>query len=143
MSKRGIRNNNPMNIRRGSQWIGLRQVQTDESFCQFVSMTWGLRAGLYLLRKYVVRYGLTSVEEIISRWAPESDGNHTKHYIRRVKSAIRFVNSADEYHFSKKDFVLVGNSVPPELLVMVQTMCMIESDYLPTCGEVRAALRFL
>ena len=36
MLPRGIRNNNPLNIRRSKdQWQGLRAQQTDASFCQF------------------------------------------------------------------------------------------------------------
>ena len=40
MLPRGIRNNNPLNIRRTAkdQWKGLRAQQTDASFCQFESM---------------------------------------------------------------------------------------------------------
>ena len=43
---RGIRNNNPLNIRRNpaNQWQGLRPVQADKLFCQFKAMKWGLRA---------------------------------------------------------------------------------------------------
>ena len=39
MLPRGIRNNNPLNIRRTAkdQWKGLRAQQTDASFCQFDS----------------------------------------------------------------------------------------------------------
>ena len=51
MLPRGIRNNNPLNIRRTAkdQWQGLRAQQTDASFCQFESLDyfamlrgWGL-----------------------------------------------------------------------------------------------------
>ena len=37
MLPRGIRNNNPLNIRRTAkdQWKGLRAKQTDASFCQY------------------------------------------------------------------------------------------------------------
>ena len=40
MLPRGIRNNNPLNIRRTAkdQWKGLRAQQTDASFCQFDSL---------------------------------------------------------------------------------------------------------
>ena len=42
MLPRGIRNNNPLNIRRGKdQWQGLRAQQTDASFCQFESLDYG------------------------------------------------------------------------------------------------------
>ena len=47
MTPRGIRNNNPLNIRRGaSQWQGLKRRQTDKDFCQFVTVAYGYRAAL-------------------------------------------------------------------------------------------------
>ena len=52
MLPRGIRNNNPLNIRRGKdQWQGLRAQQTDASFCQFESLEYGWRAAFYLLTR--------------------------------------------------------------------------------------------
>ena len=42
MLPRGLRNNNPLNIRRSKdQWQGLRAQQTDASFCQFESLEYG------------------------------------------------------------------------------------------------------
>ena len=38
---RGIRNNNPLNIRIGNQWLGERPCPNDPSFEQFVSMECG------------------------------------------------------------------------------------------------------
>ena len=62
MLPRGIRNNNPLNIRRGKdQWQGLRAQQTDASFCQFESLEYGWRAAFYLLtRTYYHKYRLVS-----------------------------------------------------------------------------------
>ena len=41
---RGIRNNNPLNIRRSKdKWKGMRAVQSDAQFCQFESLEWGWR----------------------------------------------------------------------------------------------------
>ena len=38
MLPRGIRNNNPLNIRRSKdQWKGLAETQNDRAFCQFKS----------------------------------------------------------------------------------------------------------
>lgn len=85
MEPRGIRNNNPLNIRKGSRWQGLRPEQTDKCFCQFTSMEYGLRAAFRLLRNYVTGFGGTrkpcrNVHDIVSRWAPESE-NNTRAYI--------------------------------------------------------------
>ena len=44
-TSRGIRNNNPLNIRRSADnWQGAREEQTDQSFVQFKSMAYGYRA---------------------------------------------------------------------------------------------------
>lgn len=85
---RGIRNNNPLNIRKGNNWQGERPVQTDKAFEQFVSMEFGLRAGFILLRNYITGKGgkiakCDTIERIIYRWAPESE-NNTKAYIDTV-----------------------------------------------------------
>lgn len=76
---RGIRNNNPLNIRIGNVWLGEVPNPTDKEFEQFVSMFYGLRAGFILLRRYIRRYHLTTVPDIISRWAPGSENNTVKY----------------------------------------------------------------
>ena len=87
MLPRGIRNNNPLNIRRTGkdQWKGLSKTQNDRGFCQFESMEWGWRAAFYLLtRTYFQKHGLQTIRGIISRWAPPQDHNDTEAYIRNV-----------------------------------------------------------
>ena len=82
---RGIRNNNPLNIRRSKdQWQGLRAQQTDASFCQFESMEYGWRAAFKLLtRTYYHTYRLFTIRGIVSKWAPANE-NNTKAYIANV-----------------------------------------------------------
>lgn len=82
MLPRGYRNNNPLNIRFKSynNWQGKKLPNTDGAFEQFVSMDYGYRAALYLLRNYVLKDGLTRLNEIISKWAPANE-NHTNLYI--------------------------------------------------------------
>lgn len=76
---RGIRNNNPLNIRLGDNWQGLRQEQTDKAFCQFVSMEYGLRAAFVILFNYLKKR-IDTPEKIIKRWAPPTE-NKTESYI--------------------------------------------------------------
>lgn len=76
---RGIRNNNPLNIRIGNKWMGEVENPTDKEFEQFVSMDYGLRAGFILLRRYINRYHLNTVHDIISRWAPPTENNTTNY----------------------------------------------------------------
>lgn len=79
---RGIRNNNPLNIRLGDNWQGLRQEQTDKAFCQFISMEYGLRAAFVILFNYLKKQ-VDTPDKIIKRWAPPSE-NDTEAYINRV-----------------------------------------------------------
>jgi hypothetical protein len=85
MLPRGIRNNNPLNIRRSKdQWKGLRAQQTDAEFCQFESMEYGWRAAFYLLtRTYYHKYRLYTIRMIINKWAPPNE-NQTAKYIENV-----------------------------------------------------------
>ena len=85
MLPRGIRNNNPLNIRRSKdKWKGLRAVQTDAQFCQFESLEYGWRAAFYLLtRTYYHKYRLYTIRAIISKWAPPIE-NKTEAYIANV-----------------------------------------------------------
>jgi len=82
---RGIRNNNPLNIRRSKdQWKGLAEQQNDRAFCQFKSLEWGWRAAFCLLtRTYYHKYRLYTIRMIIRRWAPSSE-NDTEAYIANV-----------------------------------------------------------
>jgi len=75
---RGIRNCNPLNIRRSAaKWKGLCAQQNDASFCQFESMEWGWRAAFWLLtRVYYHTYRLFTIRKIITKWAPPIE-NHT------------------------------------------------------------------
>ena len=86
---RGQRNNNPLNIRRGtSRWEGRTRVQTDAEFVTFVSMAYGYRAAWKLMETYRLRLmeaGKSfTLENIIHRWAPPEDNNDTTTYLRTV-----------------------------------------------------------
>lgn len=90
---RGLRNNNPGNIRRSAdKWKGLRPVQTDSEFFQFTSSVWGIRAMARLLQNYQKRYGLDTVEQIINRWAPPVE-NDTESYIKSVAKNVGVTSS--------------------------------------------------
>lgn len=83
--QRGLRNCNPLNIRRTADlWQGLAERQPDPEFFTFRSMPWGYRAAFIVLRTYCHKYGLRTVRDIIARWAPPEDGNDTGNYIRKV-----------------------------------------------------------
>ena len=80
---RGVRNNNPGNLRRGAKWQGLSSHQADVDFCVFDEPKWGIRALMKVLQSYSHLYHLDTVREIISRWAPPNE-NDTLSYIKSV-----------------------------------------------------------
>lgn len=88
---RGMRNNNPLNIRRGAnKWLGevdsIRGVR-DADFCQFSSLMYGYRAAIKILLTYQSKYGCKTIRKIINRWAPPIE-NNTRAYINRVVNDI-------------------------------------------------------
>ncbi|WP_231572026.1 structural protein [Vibrio rotiferianus] len=84
---RGVRNNNPLNIRIGNNWQGEALVSKDTEFETFSHPKYGFRAGAKLLRNYQSRYGLNTVRAIIGRFAPPKE-NETDNYINFVSDQI-------------------------------------------------------
>ena len=84
---RGYRNNNPLNIRfnKANNWKGkvLPNTDANNTFEQFVSMAYGYRAALSLLRTYIRKYGCNTIAKIIQKWAPPTE-NYTQSYINNV-----------------------------------------------------------
>ena len=101
---RGIRNNNPLNIRIGNQWLGERANPNDPSFEQFVAMEYGIRAGFVLLRRYIRHYKRTTIAAIIEAWAPASE-NNTQRYIGTV-SQLSGINPTEAIRYEDKDVML-------------------------------------
>ena len=91
---RGIRNNNPGNIRwSNDQWKGLipKDQANDKSFCVPRTPEYGIRAMARIIRNYtkypgipgVGKPNIDTVREIINRWAPAIE-NNTEAYIQSV-----------------------------------------------------------
>lgn len=81
---RGIRNNNPGNIRKSNnKWQGLAKEQPDSAFATFVDPSMGIRALAVTLTTYYDRYNLNTVRGIIGRWAPPNE-NDTNAYVNAV-----------------------------------------------------------
>lgn len=86
---RGIRNNNPGNIRRSkSKWQGQSAEGADPDFVTFASPAAGLRALMKTLLTYHRKYGLDTVQSIINRWAPPHE-NATDHYAQAVARRLK------------------------------------------------------
>jgi hypothetical protein len=118
---RGIRNNNPGNIRLSkTSWLGQKPAQGDHDFVEFDTPLHGLRALMKLLLTYRLRHGLDSVESIINRFAPPHE-NATDHYIHQVCKTMG-VKRRDCINVFKKEtlcllakaIVLHENGRPPE-----------------------------
>lgn len=114
---RGIRNNNPLNIRRSaSRWRGMSAQQNDPAFVQFENIRWGLRAGVMLLANYIA-HGYNTPRKIINRWAPASE-NVTAAYIVAVCSYCN-IRPDDVVEFTDKQTICS----------MISAMCRVE------CGQ--------
>jgi hypothetical protein len=85
---RGIRNNNPGNVRRSSDnWLGAAAQQSDAEYVQFIGPEYGLRAMGRILLNYSARHGLNTVAGIVSRYAPAHE-NPTNAYIANVSARL-------------------------------------------------------
>ena len=70
---RGLRNNNPGNIRRSKdKWQGLRAEQTDPEFFQFEAMAYGYRALIKTLQNYRRLRGC-----VTETWIPDVEDRET------------------------------------------------------------------
>ena len=120
----GLRNNNPLNIRKvpGTHWKGeLPQSSSpigggrEGAFVRFESIEWGLRAALCILNTYKRKYKATCIEAIIGRWAPSSE-NNTAEYIQGV---CRLTGFGGKERLTEKDWP-----------TLIRAMAMIESGVL-------------
>ena len=130
---RGMRNNNPLNIRRNSKskWVGevdklsyskndtmvCDTVYSDRVFCQFSELKYGWRAAFILLKRYINVLGCNTVETIIKRWAPENE-NNTKGYINRV---------AFDMNIGVDEPILFANRLA--MYQLASAMCRVENGY--------------
>lgn len=87
---RGLRNNNPGNIRDDgvTAWEGLDSPRSDGTFLRFVTPEYGFRAWARIVSNYVNADAVApTVTGIVSRWAPPSE-NDTASYIRDVSQRL-------------------------------------------------------
>lgn len=84
METRGLRNNNPGNIRLSATlWAGEVRPSRDNAFCTFRSMAYGYRALIRTLQTYARKHACRTIPDYIKRWAPSSE-NDTQAYIKSV-----------------------------------------------------------
>ncbi|WP_295797415.1 hypothetical protein [uncultured Microbulbifer sp.] len=84
-TKRGIRNNNPLNIEKGDDWLGLDASQTDPRFAQFIDARYGFRAATRIVGGAYRSRGVDTLAGILGAWAPKSE-NDLRAYIDHVSN---------------------------------------------------------
>lgn len=137
MITRGVRNNNPFNIKISTnRWKGkvLKASNTDGVFEQFVSMKYGLRAGVILLRNYQLRYGIWTIQAFIERFAPSSE-NNIDNYIKFVCNFLR----GEGYFVSPQSTIVFGSF---EFYHMCRAICEFESRFKVSYSDLKAAYEF-
>ena len=125
---RGIRNNNPLNIRcsSGQTWLGECPEQGDRLFVQFSSMKWGIRAALIIMRTYWKK-GYRTSGQIIHRWAPPTE-NNTDAYVKNVctMTGLQPCQPLEENDYSKlvsaMSLIETGRRIPAEEIENVKQL---------------------
>jgi hypothetical protein len=125
---RGLRNNNPGNIRISSAvtFTGEIQPSKDNAFKQFSTIAYGYRAMFVLLYTYYSKYGLNTISKMINRWAPPTE-NVTSSYIANVSN----------YTGINKDTILSAHD-GARMQKIVAAMSRIENGVMAVDSEVRA-----
>lgn len=122
---RGLRNNNPGNIRISkTKYLGEVQPSQDSAFKQFQSIDYGYRAMFVLLEHYYKARGLKTIRQIINRYAPTSE-NNTEAYIQQVAS-ICFRSADEEIDITNKD----------EMVLLVSAMSRVENGRVANVDDV-------
>lgn len=97
---RGLRNNNPGNIRLGGgRFQGEVHPSRDPEFKEFETIEWGYRAMFVIIHNYDELYNINTLDKIIARWAPPVE-NDTQGYVRNVAkcmglNASSYIDSMD------------------------------------------------
>lgn len=113
---RGLRNNNPGNLRKmpNDTWEG--QTGDDGAFCTFVDLEHGCRAMLKLLINYKKNKGLNTISQIINVYAPAGDNNNVGEYVSSVTLATG-LSASQNLDFNSQD----------TLVRLAQAMCKVET----------------
>lgn len=88
-SPRGIRNNNPGNVRASHAYTWLGQTGADlDGFVINSEPVFGLRQIMVIFHNYQLFYALRSTHQLIQRWAPGKDNNDVADYTRYMAGRI-------------------------------------------------------
>lgn len=133
---RGLRNNNPGNIRKNNiVYQGEVVPSKDEAFRQFITMAYGYRAMFTVLYTYQKKYGINTIADAIVRYAPSIE-NHTTAYIDAV-SEWSGVPATSHITTTNADVMIpivaamsrVENGVPADMREVEQGWKLFIQDY--------------
>ena len=132
-SVRGIRNNNPFNIRKGSSWKGERPNQSDPAFEEFTSMEMGIRAGLKLIRNHISGFGgkrkpMNSIAKLIAVWAPPTE-NNTVEYVRTVSRLSGIPKTRTIFPDDRRSILAIAKAMTRVESGVDLSMTLFESAY--------------
>lgn len=84
---RGLRNNNPCNLKssKNTKWDG--QIGSDGKFIIFESPEYGIRACAKNLKNYQCKNGLDTLRSMVYRMGPPHE-NDTKKYVRNLSNIV-------------------------------------------------------
>lgn len=105
MKSRGLRNNNPLNIRRSAEQFQGEIKGKDKSFKTFETMPYGYRAAFVTLSTYLSK-GYNTIEKIISKWAPPAE-NNTAGYITKVEKYSGVPRAKELTATDGADYILI------------------------------------
>lgn len=99
LSPRGIRNNNPGNIRLSETFKWRGQIGADkDGFCIFIAPVWGIRAIARTWITYHEDHGCENLRDYIGRWAPPTENDTTAYIMHVAKSLDVDPNKALDIH---------------------------------------------
>lgn len=124
-----IAKNNIFNVRysKRNKWLG--QIGSRRGFVEFDSVDNGIRCCLVLLCNYI-RNGYDTIEKIIYRFCPPTDGNDTEKYIKIVCTRMSTPNLGV---FIDRDKKIV---VYDDLIRLMRAMAFVENNVILTYGDI-------
>ncbi|WP_318409241.1 structural protein P5 [Photobacterium leiognathi] len=113
---RGVRNNNPLNIRYISKtkWLGEVKIKKDKYFEEFTDIHYGFRAAYIILMTYRDKYNLSTINGIINRFSPSNE-NNTENIVQQLEYMTGFDK---DKKLNEDDYI-----------ILIQKMAIIESGY--------------
>lgn len=93
---RGLKNHNPGNIRLTTQaWKGKRPSKdnTDGQFEQFTAKFWGVRAMIRIVKGWIEKGKVSTLEDVINKYSPPSE-NNSNHIIATIAEKYGFNRNA-------------------------------------------------